>query len=487
MAGAAVTAAEAVPAGAAPSPAPDGSSATQTAAEASAARRGGSLSVRRDGPAARVPFGAGRAGEAVVDLTAAAPGVDWATVGAESAVLSLAVDGQHVTDLVVTSADPGDREVALGPVGRGAHTLTVDFHEAASAPAATVVQLKRVTVDAAGPGDDDPAQRHAPVLIGRSIPVTSAEGPGTSYAGPLQNAVTDTPLVAWHELRPGATPGHQVIEYSVVWSNEDGGTSSPALMARWGRTTDIEWVYRVEVDEAGEIVPGTAVYQGPDHVTLPFAGTYDDGHPVLQTCTDNNLVCDVIDPASQQSGLRFVLVADDTRPADRAREFLMDQHPWTYQVMAAEMVREGRVEEPSDPATPAVGDQRTYLYVEVDRDTNPASQASQVGLALRVRLADGRTFRSDHGVAGWTITRDVPAATTVELPAGVTPADVVAIDAVRVPPTIDAGATVTVTSLGRAFLLDDSYLPQESFVSWAGAVTLSPASPAATLWSVTMG
>jgi hypothetical protein len=323
-----------------------------------------------------------------------------------------------------------DRRVALGPVGRGRHRLSVDFHEAASAPTASTVRLKDIDVDVAP--KTDLALRNAPVLVGRRIPVTSPEGAGSSYAGPLQNAVTDTPLVAWHELRPAATPGHRLLEYSVVWSNEDGGTDTPALMARWGRSTDVEWIYRVEVDERGAVVPGTAVYQGPDHVTLPFDGAVEGGHPVLQTCTDNNMVCDDVDAASQAGGLRFFLPADETRPEDRARELLMDQNPWTYAVTAAEMRREGRIEEPSDPGTPAVGDQRTYLYVEVDRDTSPAEQAGQVGLALQVTLADGRTFRSDHGIPSWTITRDVPAATTVELPAGVTSADVRAITALRV-------------------------------------------------------
>ena len=41
--------------------------------------------------------------------------------------------------------------------------------------------------------------------------------------------------------------------------------------------------------------------------------------------------------------------------------------------MAQEMIREGKIESPSDPATPAVGDQRNYLYVAVDHDTTPAA------------------------------------------------------------------------------------------------------------------
>ncbi len=134
--------------------------------------------------------------------------------------------------------------------------MTLRF--AGSAPAARSVDLRQVGVRMS----DALALRHAPIVVGRT---------GWPFGDPYQNATTDAPLIAWHETRPAATPGHRVIEYSLVWSNEDGGTDTPALMARWGRTTDIEWVYRVEVDASGDRVDGTAVYQAPLHLTLKFA------------------------------------------------------------------------------------------------------------------------------------------------------------------------------------------------------------------------
>jgi hypothetical protein len=269
--------------------------------------------------------------------------------------------------------------------------------------------------------------------------------------------------------------------YSTVWSNEDGGTVGPALMARWGRTTDIEWTYSVVVGPGGERVPGSAVYQGPGHRTVPFAGTYSGDHPVLQACTSNNTLCD-----TTGGTMRFALPADDTRPPHRAREHVMDTHPWTYRVMADEMRREGRLEEPSDPATPELGDLRTYLYLEVDKDTGPAATpGSAPGAAVAVHLhGDPRTYRSDHGEPSWSVTRDDPAATTVELPAGTRAADVERIDVVRVPPvTADNGAAVTVTDLNRTFLLDDEWLPQPSFAAAHGlALRLDADRPIATIW-----
>src|SRR5262249_22315235 len=126
------------------------------------------------------------------------------------------------------------------------------------------------------------AARYAPVLFGRNI---------AGLGGRFQNNRTDTPLIAWHQVMPAATPGHHLIEYSVVWSNEDGGTNTPALMAQWGRTTDIEWVYRVEVNARGRRVPGTGVFQGAGHATSSFTGKYDGTHPLIQTCTSNNNMC----------------------------------------------------------------------------------------------------------------------------------------------------------------------------------------------------
>ena len=70
-------------------------------------------------------------------------------------------------------------------------------------------------------GPSDPgyvAASHTPIVIGRVLPANG---------GPFQNARTDTPLLAWHEDTAIAS-GHHLLEYSLVWSNEDGGTNTPA-------------------------------------------------------------------------------------------------------------------------------------------------------------------------------------------------------------------------------------------------------------------
>ncbi|TDC70375.1 hypothetical protein E1200_05605 [Actinomadura sp. GC306] len=440
------------------------------AVAAPAAAASGTIVVDRGGPARTLPFTAGRDGEAVISFAASAPGVSWAREGAESAVVSIAVDGRHVTDLVVPSSEPVDRSLGLGHVRKGDHEVTLRFAKG-SAPAAARVRLGRTRVRMPA---DATALRHAPVVVGRT---------GWPFGDPYQNATTDTPLLAWHETRPAATPGHRVIEYSMVWSNEDGGTDTPALLARWGRTTDIEWVYRVEVDESGERVAGTAVYQAPLHLTFQFTGRFEGDHPVLQTCTENNNMCDVVSP---DPPLRFLLDASRTRPPGRAREAVMDRDPWTYRVAAQELVREGKIERPSDPATREAGDPRTYLFAEFAKTTGaPTAWGSAPGVALGVRLkADPSTlYRSDHGRPDWSAERDGAVATTVELPQGTAMSDIASIEALRRPVGLgDNGAPATVTSINRGFFLDDAYLPQPSGVSWQGSVTLTRENPSAVLW-----
>jgi hypothetical protein len=426
--------------------------------------------VKRGGPVRTVPFTVRRDGEALVRFTAAAPGVSWGRTGAESAVVSLAVDGRYVSDLVVPSADPTPRSLALGAVRRGHHRLTLRFAADRSAAAARRVTLDRTVLTTA----DDVALRHAPIVIGRTLP---------QLGDAVQNARTDAPLIAWHEERAATTPGNRILEYSVVWSNEDGGTDTPALMSRWGRTTDIEWIYRVEVDADGNRVEGTGVYQAPDHQTLAFTGRYEGDHPILQTCTVNNNMCDVVTP---DAAMRFFLDATQTRPVDRAREVLMDRNPWTYPITAREMLREGKIESPSDPATIAVGDERTYLFIEIKKQTGtPTGISSAPGVSVGVRLkSDPATlYRSDHSVPTSSIARDDPAATTVELPEGTVIDDIASIEAIRQPMGEgDNGAPATVTSINRAFFLDADYLPQESAVTWTGSITLTAAQPTAVLW-----
>jgi hypothetical protein len=432
------------------------------------------VKVHRGGPDRTIGFRRAHAGEVFLGVTVSAPGVSWAERGNESAVVSAYVDGHYATDIVITSSGRVTRQFALGSLRAGHHTLRLHYADRRSRSDRGVAKLQDIGFRTVRPGGTAyAAARFAPVLYGRDV---------TGLGGRFQNNRTDTPLVAWHEVLPAAKAGHRILEYSVVWSNEDGGTATSALMARWGRTTDIEWVYRVEVDARGRRVPGTGVFQSPNHGTETFHGRYDGTHPLLQTCTSNNNVCDAKALKAQHQApdpMRFALSTREVLPAGQPREHVMDTNPWTYPVMAREMVREHKVEPAPDPTSLAMGDQRTYLYIAVTHTTDPPAAAGGVGLTVDVTLQDDTTYRSNHGNDFMTINRDGPAATTVELPAGTTSADIdsIMVQRVVVPPAPDNGAALTVTDVGRAFFLNRAYRPRASFLHWHGSLTLTTDAP----------
>ena len=439
------------------------------------AARTWSVRVHRGGHDATIRFHRAHPGEAFLRATVSARGVSWAERRNESAVVSAYVDGHYATDIVITSSGPVQRRFALGHLTAGHHLLRLHYATRRSPSGAGVATLRGIRITTVRRSSRTyAAARYAPVLYGRDV---------TASGGPFQNNHTDTPLLAWHQVLPAARPGHAVIQYSVLWSNEDGGTGiyPPALMAQWGRTTDIEWVYQVEVNARGRRVPGTGAIQGANHRTKRFRGRYDGSHPLLQTCTTNNNVCEKIDDP-----MRFALSATGVLPAGQPREHEMDTHPWTYQVMAREMVREHKIEKPSNPSTPDVGDQRSYLYITVDRGTAPPASAAGVGLAVDVKLrGHARPYASDHRLLPTllTVNRDGPSATTVELPVGTRKADVVSISVRRVPINTADTAPITVTRIGRAFFLRPGYRPRPSFVHWRGSHTLTVAAPTAVLWT----
>ena len=72
---------------------------------------------------------------------------------------------------------------------------------------------------------------------------------------------TDLPVLMWYEVQ--RTPRGKQFRYSVIFTNEDGGTATDRLMATWGRTTDIEYVYGAEVDSAGKVDCGRISGTGP--------------------------------------------------------------------------------------------------------------------------------------------------------------------------------------------------------------------------------
>ncbi|MCX7603822.1 MAG: response regulator [Bryobacteraceae bacterium] len=345
------------------------------------------------------PFSLDRAAEVVAELELASPSSDWAAPGREAAVAAVTVDGhteQHV--FVFGEKDSRRYRVFLGPLAPGAHILAVSRDGRHSAEGSNLV-IGEARIRALEPGSpEDELVRLAPVLFSRK----DAEG-----------RFSDVPLLVYATRGRDATGAW--IEYTAVFSNEDGGTSTRDLMARWGRTTDIEYVYRVWPGTGG--APRRTLIQTREHQDVPYDGPYFGLHPLLEPVTDNNMV----EPAARPGGsLRFQLAPVLAEAGAGSRERMMDAEPFTYEIACKELEREGKIR----PAGSwfegeKIADPRRYFVAEFHTETENAA------VQFLYRLRGEAIWRgSALGIAKNFIERDGWVRTAVELPEGRTPADI---------------------------------------------------------------
>lgn len=329
--------------------------------------------------------------EATLDMTASAPGTSWEKAGSEAATLSIFVDGQkHQDAILFAGAKQFTYRLLLGRVLPGEHKLRIELNRQQSSASVTAINISDAKVTLLPSGHPDFLMiAHSPILFARPDTI---------------GKFSDVPLLMYCETLKEA--GKTTLRYTVIFSNEDGGTQTAALMARWGRTTDIEWVVDVELDAAGQVVGST--FQGANHVTKTFQGKREAAHPLFLTATINNNFSDV-----GESAMRFTLRPIRVDLSRHSREWVMDEHPWTYTVMAEEMIREGKI---TDERTlgARIGDLRNYLYVDV-----ASTQQSGALFSLAVKLKnDPRWYTSDFGINSYKIERSGYFRTTVRLPKG---------------------------------------------------------------------
>ncbi len=384
-----------------------------------------------------------RDGELVVSMTLECDAVDWAKEGAESAVVAVFIDGLHHHDVVLHSPRL-EHAFVTGPLAKGTHRLRVDVDHASS-------PIEDAEVDLVDCASEPVGTRrwllYAPVLYGRPT------RPGRK---PL-NATSDTPLVMY-ATEAAVAGGGVEYTYEAIWSNEDGGTGTmPALLkAKYGRTTDIEWVFRVRLDAAGRVEEET--YQAAGHGTKRFTGERVGLHPVLQVTTDNNNLAQVEEGSEPEGVLRFAFAPalwDDAGP----RERVMDAQPWTYRVANAEMMRERGLLGPKA----SVGDARDDLLVEADLEA-PSGTKWRFGAKVA-----GAWHWSDRGLALGEVEGSGWVRTAIPLPPG-TPAD--AVQAVRVR-AVGLSGEARVRSV-RAFRLGRDFWPQPAIVDEAPDASLTP-------------
>jgi hypothetical protein len=379
--------------------------------------------------------------EALLDLIASAPGTSWRERGAEAAVITIYVDGQYHQDVILfAGARELNYQLMLGRVGPGEHNLRVDFNRKQSATKATGVKIgdaKITTIDRNH--TEFQAVARAPIIYARPDTV---------------GKFSDIPLLAYYESeRAGASDR---FTYTVIFSNEDGGTQTTALMARWGRTTDIEWVCETRIGAEGE---AKTIFQGANHQNTQFAGKFEADHPLMFDATVNNNFSE-----HGQSEMRFAPrpLPFDARTA--SREEMMDRHPWTYQVMADEMIREGKITEERKPGQ-AINDLRNYVYFDI------RSNQTGAALSVAVKLKGDPVWRaSDWGIVNYRIDRSGNFRTTALLPKRARLEEIERVVArcdVKGDPKTQSdlsqvpSASCDLLSINKIFVLDDDYMPGE--------------------------
>lgn len=382
-------------------------------------------------------------------IRARAPGTSWDREDHPGALLKILVDDlydQHVF-LVVGGRDM-DYNVLLGPLAPGEHRLRIDWDNSWTPALETAPEILAINLIALK--RSDPAQEpilRAPILHIRSDTVAR---------------FSDAPLVLYWEREKAE------VTYTVIFSNEDGGTNTERLMARWGRTTDIEWCYRYS--RSGDFFDEK--FQGRDHKTLPFRGQKQGGHPILYNVTVNNNFADASSEAPEIRVRPFPIFAN---LEGQAREVMMDRLPWTYAVMAQEMARERKLERPANPHSAGVSELRNYAYLEVCL----LQRGTELYFQIKLRSGEG-WFSSDHGDPKSAIGRSGCVRSTIELPPGTGPDDLhsLRIRCRRAPaqegekPVQSAAAEIR--SMRKLFFLDDEYRPGPNLLDVAPNRNLKP-------------
>jgi hypothetical protein len=405
------------------------------------------------------PLKVDRAGEAIVTFTARCHGCDWSSAARPGTVVILAIGSDLRRHVVLTGPGPTEYSVSLGHLEAGTYQL-VDYRDSKWTPKGVFLETDnfRVTTVPAGSAEHR-ALAYAPVLHPRPNEV---------------GRFTDVPLVMWYET--DTTARGTRIRYSVIFSNEDGGTPADRLLATWGRLTDIEYVLGIEFDQEGRVLEAT--YQGPDHKILPYRGIEPGRHPELWVVTDNNMVSDhgTTEPTFAPVPIPFDLSAT-------SREAVMDAQPWTYVVSSQEAFRERRVDKKPKPGSHRIFDPRRYVYVEACAETKDA--ALTFGVAVDGRNGP-RWSESDAGQKAYRIIRQ-----SSEFPNGcfrgaaALPADAAdsPIRALRFraytrrtregeAPIAPGTAHATVLRVNKVFRLGPDFLPGPSLFDWKGSVPL---------------
>jgi hypothetical protein len=376
-----------------------------------------------------------------MNVTASAPGASWDREGAEAPLCNVSVDGKLNQNMVIFQGEQSwTYKVFLGRFATGQHDLLVERDPRWSAPNAGL-HLEKIEFRQLDPRDREYlAVAHAPILQARADTI---------------GRYSDLPLLMYYEELPSEKG--KILQYTIIFTNEDGGTATDALMARWGRTTDIEYVYRVHLDDSGKVL--REVFQAPDHREQDFRGDKEDGHPFILDATLNNVFSD-----RGHTAVHYRMLPFREELGGASREKVMDEHPWTYRLSAQEMQKEQKVRAYGVDEGAKIGDARQYLYLEFLSENNGCGL-----VAWAKRSGDPRWHSSHKGRLDFSITRGAWARTAIELPPGTSAAEIaeVSIECVDIRDPRNYGSsprpTASLQQTVRGFLLNRDYVPVAVF------------------------
>ena len=174
------------------------------------------LAASAQAEVANTTFDTATRAEAVATITATCDACSWDIASREAVILSLSLDGRYSQHLPLVRTGRAAYRVMLGRVEPGHHTLVID--EDANLTALQLRGRSRATVDGVAvsfvgaDSRDYTAMSLAPILYARPDTV---------------GKYTDVPVFMWYEVEPTARGTR--YRYSVIFTNEDGGTPADRL------------------------------------------------------------------------------------------------------------------------------------------------------------------------------------------------------------------------------------------------------------------
>lgn len=289
-------------------------------------------------------------------------------------------------------------ETSLGPAALTHLELELDPN-----PGCRLLELEaRATAasaeDHSNPDDlDSLALRHSPFLHVREDQFT--------------NRYTDLPLKLSYRVHLHPRRGTRILEYVLYLSDEDS-RSSPRSASRsvgdYGRSSDIEWLYRVELDAGGGVLRRQYQSSGRilakavpfGHSTRRFDGSSIGDHPLLYLHYKNNTFAD--EPVRRRRPEdpphpSYRLVPRERLEVSEAIELGLLRDPWMFAVTEAEQMAEGK------PVPPAPD----HLFVLLEGSLRGQGPGGAVTGAFRLRLdlEDAQGLRSRHLTGGHGIER----------------------------------------------------------------------------------